>query len=100
MVIRRKGMMIEIVYLILGIALDHLWNNYIYPLYFKPYSYLRILYNDSSVTIDNIGKITVERTSITIRVNNPNSMIKAFRVIENLDVRKPEPYAVVITFGF
>jgi hypothetical protein len=89
--------MIEIIFLIigalLGVALDHLWNNYIYPLYFMPHPHLRVLYGNSGLTIDNIGKAPVEWAVITVRVNDTHSLIKSFRVIGSLDIRKPEPYS-------
>ena len=93
----RRNITIEILFLIigavLGVMLGHLWNNYIYPLYFKPHSHLRVLYGDSMITIDNIGKAPVEWAVITVRVNNSNSLIKSVKVIGSLDIRTPEPYA-------
>jgi hypothetical protein len=78
---------------LLGVLFDHIWNNYLYRLYFMPHSNLRVLYGDSMLTIDNIGKIPVEWAVITVRVNDTRSLIKGFNVTGSLDIRKPEPYA-------
>ena len=44
------------------------------------------------LTIDNIGKAPVEWAVITVRVKDTSSLIKGFRIVGSLDIRKPEPY--------
>ena len=88
-----SGIMLLVLGAILGFALERFWSHLIYPLYFVPHAHLRVLYDDRMLTIDNIGKAPVEWALITVRVNNPNSLIKSVRIVGSLDVRKPEPYS-------
>ena len=85
-------LLIEIGLILFGIFLGYVITEYLIPLYFKPHSHLRVLYSDSMLTIDNIGKVPVEWAEITVRVNNTGSLIKNFTIIGSLDIRKPDPY--------
>jgi len=96
MVIRmiiKRDIIISVTFLVLGIFLKHIWTIEIYPRYFEPHSHLRVLYGDSMLTIDNIGKAPVEWAVITVRVKDTRSLMKGFRIIGSLDIRKLEPYA-------
>jgi hypothetical protein len=76
----------------LGLFLGFILNNYIYPRYFKPHSHLHVLYDDSTITIENIGKAPVEWVVLTVRTKYIDSMIKNFTIKGSLNIRKPEPY--------
>jgi len=79
--------------LLIGILLGYLITEYFIPRYFQPHSHIRVLYSDSMLTIDNIDKAPVEWAVITVRTNSSESLVKDFKIIGSLDIRKPEPYA-------
>jgi hypothetical protein len=88
---RRMNGVVEIIiaafFLIAGVFLDH----YAIP-YFQPHSHLRVLYVDSGLTIDNVGRAPVAWAEIEVRTNHAESLIKNFTIRGSLDIRKPEPY--------